>query len=85
MRGKTHWLLEGTLSYKVYSRVKDMSDISRKQQIRRAIQSRRVIETDIRACITYITQVRTYAGKNGDTKGAQCVVIMCILVLLRMQ
>jgi hypothetical protein len=65
--GKTLWLLEGTLNYKVYSRVKDMSDISRKRQIRRVIQSRCVIEADIRAriiYITYITQVRTYAGKN---------------------
>ena len=30
---KTNWLLEETLSYKAHSRVKDMSDISRKQQI----------------------------------------------------
>jgi hypothetical protein len=30
---KTIWLLEETLSYKVHSRIKDMSDISRKQQI----------------------------------------------------
>jgi len=30
---KTNWLEEETLSYKVHSTVKDMSDISRKQQI----------------------------------------------------
>jgi hypothetical protein len=73
---KTNWLLEETLSYKAHSRVKDMSDISRKQQIHRAVQSRHVIEADIQACITYITQVRTYAGTNGDTNEAQCVVII---------
>lgn len=72
---KTSWLPEETISYKVHSTVKDMSDISRKQPIHRAIQSRHVIEADIRTCITCITQVRTYAGTNGDTTGAHGVVI----------